>query len=401
MRLDLLLDREPFKEVFSRTLSGYLASQFSWSGKICWQRSKPLLQNYFLVNKKLNLIYPQTLNTQTLRLMASEYGFHPNLIRRKVQQLYVHYAITIPLRSLLSTYYVLTDPLPVVCANWCIIPGNSSIRIVDLENNECIVLQKDGFNKNHMRDLINIRKQYPELPGPKIYRSNLTAGWYVEERIQGLPLNRLGDNLRIKNATNSARQSMLHLYKQTSSKVDFLLWRQSVTQKINDALDRLPEIYPSSLRQQVTNSVNNLVSFLVKIHTVGMMVDTAQSHGDFQPANILIPTVSDQRNVYLIDWEYTDKRCRWYDAMVFELNSRSPIGLAGRVHQWLSNEDQAYQSVEWCGLNKVESFSRYVIFTFLLEDLLFRLVDTTIPGLRKPDKGFLTFVDELSLIKLD
>ena len=114
MRLDLLLDREPFKEVFSRTLSGYLASQFSWSGKICWQRSKPLLQNYFLVNKKLNLIYPQTLNTQTLRLMASEYAFHPNLIRRKVQQLYVHYAITIPLRSLLSTYYVLTDPLPVV-----------------------------------------------------------------------------------------------------------------------------------------------------------------------------------------------------------------------------------------------------------------------------------------------
>ena len=62
------------------------------------------------------------------------------------------------------------------------------------------------------------------------------------------------------------------------------------------------------------------------------MVDTAQSHGDFQPANILIPTVSDQRNVYLIDWEYTDKRCRWYDAMVFVLNSRSPIGLAGRVH---------------------------------------------------------------------
>ena len=166
-------------------------------------------------------------------------------------------------------------------------------------------------------------------------------------------------------------------------------------------MDCLPEIYPWSLRQQVTHSVKNLASLLVEIHTVEKMVDTVQSHGDFQPANILIPTVSDQRSVYLIDWEYTDKRCRWYDAMVFELHSRSPIGLASRIHQWLSDENRAYQSIEWCGLDQTESFSRYVIVTFLLEDLLFRLADTTIPGLRQPDKGFLTFIDQLSLVNLD
>ena len=79
---------------------------------------------------------------------------------------------------------------------------------------------------------------------------------------------------------------MLHLYEQTSSKVDFLLWKQSIIQKISDAVDHLPETYPSSLRQQVMNFLKNLVSFLVKIHTVGNTVDTAQSHGDFQPANM-------------------------------------------------------------------------------------------------------------------
>mgnify|MGYP001272244512 CR=1 FL=1 len=87
--------------------------------------------------------------------------------------------------------------------------------------------------------------------------------------------------------------------------------------------------------------------------------------------------------------------------MVFELHSRSPTGLASRIHQWLSNESQAYQSIEWCGLYQTEFFSRYVIATFLLEDLLFRLADTTIPGLRQPDKGFLTFINELSLVNLD
>jgi thiamine kinase-like enzyme len=144
-----------------------------------------------------------------------------------------------------------------------------------------------------------------------------------------------------------------------------------------------------------------LVLHLAEFHKAEKLVDIVQSHGDFQPANILIPTVSDQRSVYLIDWEYTEKRCRCYDAMVFELHSRYPIGLASRISQWLSDENIAYQSIKWCGLDKTESFSRYVMATFMLEDLLFRLAETTIPKLQEPNKGFLSFIDELLSVNLD
>ena len=400
MRLDLLLDREPFAEVFSRTFSTYLTNYFNWSGKIFWQRSKPLVQNYFLVNKKLNLIYPQTLNTKTLRLLAYEYTYHPNFIRRMAQRLYVHFAVSMPLRKLLSSNYVLIHPFPKKCNNICILPGNNSIRIIDIENNECIVLQKDGFNKNYMRNLIRLRQQYPKLPGPRLFRSDISVGWYAEERVQGLPLNRLDDDLQITSAINSARQSMLHLYNQTSSQVDFSIWRRSITRKIYAAVDNLPEVYSLSLRKQVKSFVKKLIMHLAEPHKEEKLIDIVQSHGDFQPANILIPTVYDQRSVYLIDWEYTQKRCRYYDAMVFELRSRSPIGLANRISQWLSDENLAYQSIKWCGLDQTESFDRYVIATFLLEDLLFRLVDTKIPELRKPNKGFLSFIDELLSLKL-
>lgn len=401
MRLDLLIDREPFAKIFSRTLSSYLASQFNWSGDICFKRRKPRRKNYFLVNTKLNLIHPRTLNTNTLRVLASEYAFHPHLIRRIAQRLYVHYAVLMPLQRLFSSYYVSVHPFPEECANWCILPGNNSIRIIDVESNECIVLQKDGFNKNYMRNLISLRKQFLEIPGPRILRAYQGVGWYSEERIQGLPLNRIDNDLLITSALKSARQSMLRLYDQTSSEVEWAVWRKSITQKIFAALDCLPDVYPSSLRKEVENTVNKFVVYLAKFHKEEKPIEIVQSHGDFQPANILIPTSSDQRPVYVIDWEYTEKRCRWYDAMVFELQSRSPIGLANRVSKWLSDEDFACFSIEWCGLDEGQSSARYVVGTFLLEDLLLRLVDTTIPGLRKPNSGFLSFIDELFSIDLD
>jgi len=139
---------------------------------------------------------------------------------------------------------------------------------------------------------------------------------------------------------------------------------------------------------------------LAEFHKEEKPIDIVQSHGDFQPANIIIPTVSDQRLVYLIDWEYTEKRCRWYDAMVFELHSRSPVGLASRISEWLSDENIAFLSIQWCGIDKTGSSARYIVATFLLEDLLLRLVDTTIPGLRQPNSGFLRFIDELLSVNL-
>ena len=130
-------------------------------------------------------------------------------------------------------------------------------------------------------------------------------------------------------------------------------------------------------------------------------VETVQSHGDFQPANILVPTDTDQRAVYLIDWEYTARRCRWYDALVFGLRSRSPKGLAARISDWLFDHEQAFQSISWSGLKRPGFIPDFVLASFLMEDLLFRLDDTNVPGLLQPNVGFLTFVDELSAAQIE
>ncbi len=401
MRLDLLLDREPFLEIFSKTLSSYLFNRFNWDGEVRWNKREPQDNKSFFVNTKLNLIYPQTFDVNILRQLASEYSYNPNFILGIAQRFYAYFAISKPVQEFLSAYYLSINPLPEVCNHWCILPGNNGIRIVDVKGDECIVLQKNGFNEKYMRNLISLRKQYPDLPGPRLFRFNLADGWYAEERISGLPLNRLGDKLRIASALESARKSMVELYDQTSSSVDFAVWSNMISKNIYHELNDLVDEYPLSLRIQIKCFVKNLISHLAEIHSQEQDLEIVQSHGDFQPANILIPSCSDQGSFYLIDWEYTEKRCRWYDAMVFELRSRSPKGLAHRISHWLSNNDCAFNSIKWCGIDQTVVSARFAVGTFLLEELLFRFSDTSIPGSHHPNKEFLRFIDELLSINME
>ena len=96
MRLDLLLTREPFDEIFVRTFGGYLSDRFGWKGAIEWHSGYSSTKNSLLVNSKLNLIYSRNIDNYRLRKLASEYTYHTNTIRRLLQWLYVRYAVTLP-----------------------------------------------------------------------------------------------------------------------------------------------------------------------------------------------------------------------------------------------------------------------------------------------------------------
>ncbi len=60
-------------------------------------------------------------------------------------------------------------------------------------------------------------------------------------------------------------------------------------------------------------------------------ITLAQSHGDFQPGNILVERATDR--VLIVDWEYSEQRSYGYDFWVYDLAMRSPAGLADRVRR--------------------------------------------------------------------
>ena len=63
MRLDLLMQRELFDDVFIDTISKYLKIQHNWEGTIEWNKINLFCsaKHTFLVNDKLNVIYNNNL----------------------------------------------------------------------------------------------------------------------------------------------------------------------------------------------------------------------------------------------------------------------------------------------------------------------------------------------------
>lgn len=395
MRLDLLLEREPFPDVFTATLGDYLRYRLGWNGELRWQSG--CRGGGLLVNEKLNLIFPASWPTQQLLALAAEYAYHPSYLRRLAQGLYVRYAVTRPFRWVLANHAITVEPWPTVLSDWCILPGNHSIRIVDAARDECVVLRKRGACAVRLKAAVDLRLAHPELPGPRILAMNDALGWYAEERIVGLPLNRVAAADRGGGAAlAAARRSLAGLYTATAEAVSAQVWCTDLLHRIQLALDNLPLAYSSDVRARTLAAAESLA---VPLLDGSLSVSTAMTHGDFQPANILIPQDAVDVPVYLIDWEYSGRRCRWYDALVFDLGSRFPSGLADRVHGWVADEVRSAAALLWCGGAPDGWSSKQMMATFLLDDLLLRIEDTTVVGLFRPAAGFLTFIEELNRLR--
>ena len=394
MRLDLLLLREPFEDNFKQTLSYFLSEKFGWQGNITWKRngSQFSTKNHLRVNHKLNVIYPVSIDRDSINSFSAEYAFHSNPFRRLAQTLYTQWAIRFPFDRLLSIAAVEITPWPDCIDNWCIIPGNHSLRIVDFLKDQCFVILKQGFNKAFIEQEINIRENYPELPIPRLKQVGDDGLWYSEERISALPLNRISEIDRQYAALTEAKLVMNSLYEKTTQHVSSTFWAEQLQHKICEKLAFLPEIYSQNTKQKLKAIGQNLASFICAIedHVIKIVV----THGDFQPANILVPTSKTSRSIYLIDWEYSSERFENYDEFVFELKTRFPVGLANRIESLLSKKSKISE-VAYQKNSLTIAWESWEIALCLLEELLVRIMENQIPGLKSESKGLNEYAHEV------
>ena len=391
MKLDLLLSRESFPQVFTDTLSKYLIQRFGWQGEISWKKRRELRKDILLVHGKLNLIFPACIESELLKPLIAEYAYNPHSFRYFLQNLYVKNVINKPFRHLVSTASIHIDPWVEQMSNWSILPGNHSIRVIELDCNKCRVLLKEGFNKKFIFNEIQLRKNNPGLPIPKLLEWDDDGKWYTEERVIALPWNRLSDNLVKEYALSGAQKALVDLYDLDCKAVKVSVWLFSLIQALGLAIERLPSLYTADDKDRLKNIVNWFNNIA---HTGGdERVDIVQTHGDFQPANILIET-NNRNKFYIIDWEYSEKRPIFYDALVFASECRSPKGMANRIHQ-LSLQNNIYW--QWCfaDSNQKQNLTHWLLSLFLLEDLLVRLHGLDVPDLIKQDTGLDTWLQEV------
>ena len=388
MRLDLLMEREDFDIVFINTISKYLKVQYNWNGIIEWNKFNLFYSTKyaFLINDKLNVIYHNNLQRDKLSELTAEFSYSTNFIRNILQKIYVQFATNKIFENIFSKYTVNLTDFPDEFSKWVFIPGNHTIRIIDLRKNKCIVILKDGFNEKFIKNEINIRKEYPYLPIPKLINYDVNNLYFEEERIVGLPYNRVpNEDIRYK-SLNKILKPLLKLYKETHIVIEKNNYINMLKKDFDFAIDNLSPIYKREDKQKLIMLFNEISTSIAANE-----INLAVTHGDFQPANIIIDS-SPNNIVYAIDWEYSKQRHFLYDVLVFEVKARRTIGLAKRLKlldikkfKWI------YQSLGIPHLDLKDDIIKF----FLLEDLCLRIEELKIPTLKHKSLNLENFIREV------
>ena len=394
MRISLLLKREPFGKIFEKTLAGFLQSRFRRSYTVKWRKAYSLSNpnsQLWLCNPYLNAIFVNEVCKEVLLPVIQEFSRSTKLWRRPFQKLYVDLSTKQWACKWFSSYIIEISPPLKKAENLLILGGNHHLRLLDYNEGAAFVIRKAGFDRELLVDDIRVRKENPYLPTPVIQDIAEDGSWYSEELILGTPVNRLEDKEQGKRAVRDVMAPLVQLYEKTARKVDLAEYTTGIVDRIEERIKRCSHFD--------RKTGDNLLKDLLELNKIikgwqNKEIVLAQTHGDFQPANILFG----KEQAWLIDWEYTAERQIAYDGLVFALEARSSLGLKPRVLQAINDD------VSECG--QVLSTIPYVrwqdrderlesLALFLVEKLDLKVMEVCNPVFFGLDKEFGLFCMEV------
>ncbi|MBL1274661.1 MAG: hypothetical protein COB30_001085 [Ectothiorhodospiraceae bacterium] len=371
MRIELLRKREDFNGIFCASLNSFLKSYFNCESKITWKCERGA---HYLVNDYLNVIYQKSISRNSLGDLTQEFAWNKSWFKHLMQKSYVYFSVRWPFEKYAASATLTIENCPDVLEQWVFIPGNHSIRIIDLANNQSIVFTKLGFNKSFLITDAKIRQEFSLPFVPNILKVNCETGWYTEERIIGLPLNRLSADLDRKLAFKGASENLIILYGETSEKQKLGIYITHVQEKIDLLLATSFSGTTEASKNKICTIKNRLLDCMEQYKD--NEITLALTHGDFQSANILYNGGSG--NSWLIDWEYANTRNVFYDSLTYELQARKSQGLGQRFSVFLGGLEEGEVRCSWTKYFLTAENS-YCLALFLLEDLLVRLEEVAVP----------------------
>ena len=204
MRIQLLRKRENFLEIFQKSISRFFQEKYPHNNEVNIE---------YIINDYLNIVYPSKINRKDLVDLVSEFKYHPKAYRRILQSAYTFLAIRWPLETITSSGSIVISMPVSAKERWIFIPGNHSIRVIDLDKNRCFVFLKSGFNNKFIESDANIRSEHAWLKAPEVIQQK--NGWYEERRVVGLPWNRLSSVDLKEKVIVGAQNQLSKLYQKT------------------------------------------------------------------------------------------------------------------------------------------------------------------------------------------
>ena len=420
MRMSLLLEREPFGDILTETLTPFWSRLLGQQMQIDWWWNPPRRQlsgndagGRWLCNVYLNAIFPMGINGLALEPIRREFSRSVVAWRRPLQQAYV--ALALAPRSARWFTHALLQVAPVVesIRRQVIVPGNNKIRILDRQTETVYGVLKAGFSRDRFSAEIRAREQAESLgiPVPQLAATDVAAGWFREQYVVGTPLNRLSCRQTITSITQRAAGSLQRLAEETRQKtilcdyVDAL--QASIGRHLNAVLtlENLTQTksgtqFQASVHGRAVTAREKLARQVLSGRSADATIDTVQTHGDFQPANILVG----EDEFWIIDWEYAARRQALYDTFVFHCQSRhsqigSGCGLAARLREFVNSGWERLVNAEnpppvHTDIGDRSRRRRHAAL-FLLEDLDVRLAENTYPRLTALNRGLRQLLNEI------
>ena len=393
MRISLLLEREPFGQILAATLARYWTERLGTTVDVRWApetESPPPGALTWYCNPRLNTIFTADATSAVFGPARREFARAISPLRRPAQALYVRLATSSAFAKRIAWPALYVTPAIPDASSTSILGGNNRIRLINFRTSESHVVAKEGFDSDLIAHELDVRTGSSTL-APKITFVDKARRWFTEECIAGTPLNRLASSATNRASLSRASTALHELHQSTQTETPLANHASALETQIN-ALAQAHPWLTDAMRSTIQTLTDTITTTIDSLVTAVPNIQIAQTHGDFQPANILVSG----NDVWQIDWEYTAQRHITYDPLVYHLQARSPVGLAQRFKALSDGSTLDALNVAWPWFPWDAPEQRIgSLVIFLLEELVFRLEESNNPMFYGLDPGVPNYLSEL------
>lgn len=329
MRFSEIAAREDLWGITSRTLEAGWSEQFRrpirvssepFPGAIAW-----------LTQSLMSAVYRPNLTQAVRETIRDSFRYTPSRRRALPQWLLGTTLAARPVLTRTSRIAFWSDAVP-GSENLLVLPGNLRVRTLDFGTESTRSFVKVGFSRVPQLRELNLRRRNPDGPFPTLVAAAHDGRWIEERLIRGFTLPR-------RPPWCSRRTLERHAFK----RLDEWLDARSVEVTASDHTSAIMETLAKSSSRLYElfgtwPTLGRVMSIATKLADCGrepLLLST--SHGDFQAGNVLVEWTTE--STYIIDWEATAVRHRYFDALTYHLESHTrPLALRARLRSYLRGE---------------------------------------------------------------
>lgn len=358
-------DRENIDEIISKTLSVHYQTQVSIGDK--------KRKDSFILNPRLNCAIYSKAAPQIKKAVQIGHAIHKNIILNLAMRMYIKFGFS--RMKFFGCKYINFNMLPDHPESLLIMPGNMKIKVFDYQTKTIINILKEGFNSASLSTEIKVRTTYKEKPYI-LPLEMLKDGVYREALIEGCSVDRL-DRARYSRVQERITQVIQDFQKGNRCDIDAREYCCGIVSLIENKIELL----------RCNNTIKEKIKKLsqkISERLEGKLI-ISDSHGDLQNGNIF---VSDNDDVYLLDWETYGIRSIGYDILTYYYKFRYRADYLMRLDSFLLDDNwDNISSIFWD--NTVDR--KQVLIVYLLEDIIWHIEECLSTEEKRSSPGLLKY----------